>query len=185
MRANPAVRRARELIASGAIGRVLCARVLSTTMTFGSRVEAAMAFGAVPENDVTLATIQGAHTIDTAIAILGEFVDASALATMQYREIDVDGTPATRTTPDHLLVQARLADGAPLSIEVVGGRPPDATPYRMTVTGEARELVVEGGAARGFQSGRTLRLSLGGVPVPVDEGEAAAMPDEAANVALV
>lgn len=45
------------------------------------------------------------------------------------------------------------------------------------------ELVLEGGALRGFQSGR-LRLLLNGAAVPVDEGEAAPTPDEAANVAL-
>ncbi len=42
---------------------------------------------------------------------------------------------------------------------------------------------MEGGAPRGFQSGR-LRLLLDGVAVPVGEGEATPMPDEAANVAL-
>ncbi len=50
--------------------------------------------------------------------------------------------------------------------------------------GEAGTLRLDGGAARGFQSGR-LRLSLDGVPQDVDEGELAAMPDAAANVAGV
>ena len=185
MRSNPAVRKARELIASGAIGRVLSARIVSTTMAFGPKVEAAMAFAEKPENGVTLATIQGAHTLDTAIAVLGELAGASALAATQYPEVEVHGGPVRqpRTTPDHLLVQARLAGGAPLSVEVAGGRPPGATPFRFTVTGEAHELVLQGGAPRGFQSGR-LRLLLDGAAVPVDEGEAAPMPDEAANVAL-
>jgi hypothetical protein len=43
---------ARELIASGAIGRVLHARILSTSMAFGPQVEAAMAFAGQPENGV-------------------------------------------------------------------------------------------------------------------------------------
>jgi len=188
MRSNKAAGKARDLIASGAIGRVLSARILSTTMAFGPKVEAAMAFGEQPENGVTLATIQGAHTLDTAIAVLGDFAEASALATTQYPEVEVEAhggsTRQVRTTPDHLLVQARLAVGAPLSIEVAGGRPPEATPFRFTVTGETHDLVLEGGAPRGFQSGR-LRLLLDGAPVPVDEGESASMPDEAANVALV
>jgi len=53
-----------------------------------------------------------------------------------------------------------------------------------TLSGETGDLVLEGGAPRGFQSGR-LRLLVDGAPVPVNEGEAAPMPDEAANVALV
>ena len=187
MRSNPAVRKARELIVAGAIGRVLSARIVSTAMAFGPKVEAAMAFGEVPENGVTLATIQGGHTLDTAIAVLGEFAGASALATTQFPQVEVerDGGPArqARTTPDHLLVQVRLAGGAPLSVEVAGGRPPEETPFRFTVTGETHELVLEGGAPRGFQSGR-LRLLLDGKAMPLDEGEAGPMPDEAANVAL-
>jgi hypothetical protein len=54
----------------------------------------------------------------------------------------------------------------------------------MEVTGEHGNLVVEGGAMRGFQSGR-LKLSLAGKPHLVDEGEVAAMAAEAANVAAM
>ena len=186
-RSNPAVQKARNLIASGAVGRVLSARIISTAMAFGPKVEAAMAFGERPENGVTLATIQGAHTLDTAVAVLGDFAGASALASTQYPHVEVEGEggPArqARTAPDHLLVQARLAGGAPLSVEAAGGRPPETTPFRFVVTGEGHELVLEGGAPRGFQSGR-LRLLLDGAAVPVDEGEAARMPDGAANVSL-
>jgi len=52
------------------------------------------------------------------------------------------------------------------------------------VPGEKAELVLDGGAPRGFQSGR-LRLPLDGAVAPVDEAEATPMPDEAANVALL
>ncbi len=69
-----------------------------------------------------------------------------------------------------------------MSIEVAGGRPPESTPFRMEVTGEKGDLALDGGAARGFQSGR-LTLSLRGKPLHVDEGETALMTDEAANVA--
>jgi hypothetical protein len=51
----------------------------------------------------------------------------------------------------------------------------------MEVTGERGDLVVAGGAMRGFQSGR-LTLSLLGKPQPVDEGELTSMSAEAANV---
>ena len=187
-RSNPALQKARALIGSGAIGRVLSARIMSTTMAFGPTVEAAMEFAETSESGVTLPTIQGAHTLDTAIALLGELDEASGLASTQYAEVAVEAnggrTQQRRTTPDHLLVQARLVQGAPLSIEVVGGRPPDDTPFRLAVTGATHELVLEGGAPRGFQSGR-LRLLIDGEAVPVEEGEAASLPDEAANVGFV
>ncbi len=185
-RGNPALLRARELVASGAIGRPLCARVLSTTAAFGRQVEAAMAFAEDAENGVTLVTIQGAHTLDFAIALLGPWADLTALATTQYPQTQVGDPPKTqdRSTPDHLLVQARTGAHASVSIEVIGGRPPQAVPFRMEVTGEAGDLAIEGGAMRGFQSGR-LMLSLRGEPQQVDEGELTTMPAEAANVAAM
>ena len=133
---------------------------------------------------VTLVTVQGAHTIDFAIALLGPLADLAALTTTQFPEIQVGEPPAqqVRSIPDHLLVQARSSEGLALSIEVAGGRPPEAVPFRMDVTGEDGDLVLEGGAMRGFQSGK-LTLSLHGKPQQVKEGEIAGLPAEAANVA--
>lgn len=185
-RRNPAARRARELLAAGAVGRVLSARVYSSTAAFGPTVEAAMAFGEQAENGVTLATIQGAHTLDCAQDLLGEFNDLNALATIQYPQVEIgkEARRQARTTPDHLLVQARLVAGGALSVEVAGGRPAGKTPFRLEVTGEAGDLVLTGGAMRGFQSGR-LSLVVKGEPVEMDEGELAGLSDEALNVAGV
>ena len=185
-RLNRAAQRARELIGSGAIGRVLSARIYSSTMAFGPRVEAEMAFAEKTENGVTLVTIQGAHTLDFAIAILGPFADLTALTTTQYPQVEIGegAPPQARATSDHLLVQARLADGGgALSVEVAGGRPTGATPFRFEVTGETGNLVLEGGAPRGFQSG-LLRLLLRGELQTLDE-KPATLPDTAANVAGV
>ena len=70
-RMNPAALQARDLIVSGAIGRTLSARVYSSTVAFGPKVETADAYLEKSENGVTLVTIQGAHTLDLAIAVLG------------------------------------------------------------------------------------------------------------------
>lgn len=162
-RGNPTVLRARTLIASGAIGRPLAVRVYSPTIGFGPTTEPAEAYTEEPETGVNLVTIQGAHTLDLVIALLGEFIDVSALAARQYPMIRVgDGAPQQRRTFDHLLVQARLANGAAASIEVIGGRPP-GTPFQLEIVGESGTLMLEGGALRGFQAGR-LTLSLNGAP---------------------
>ncbi len=183
-RGSPAARRARELIASGAIGRPLTARVYSPTLGFGPKTNPAEAYTEKPENGVTVVTIQGAHTLDLVVALLGGFADVAALTSRQYPEIRIgDGAPQARTTFDHLLVQGRLASGATASVEVAGGRPA-GTPFQLEVVGEAGVLLLDGGAPRGFQSGR-LRLSLNGEPQAVDEGETASMPDSAANVAAI
>ena len=183
-RMNQAAREARRLIESGAIGRILSARILSETAAFGPKVESAMAFGEDAQNGVTLVTIQGAHTLDTAIAVLGPFSDISALATTQYPEVEIgdDPAPRPRATADHLLAQARLAEGGgAVSIEVAGGRPPDSTPFDFTVTGESGSLTLHGGAMRGFQSG-VLQLTLNGKPQNVDNSGTGELPETAVNV---
>ena len=181
---NPAMLRARALIASGAIGRLLAARVFSSTVAFGPKVEAAMSFAEDAANGVTLLTIQGAHTLDFAISVLGSFADISALATTQYPQVTVGDskTEQSRSTPDHLLAQIRFGTGTALSLEVSGGQASDSSMFRMEMDGEKGGIRIDGGAARGFQSGK-LTVSLGGELQPIDEGEAGAMPAEAANVA--
>ena len=181
-RANPVVARARQLIASGSLGRLLAARVESSTIAFGDRVDAAELYTEDPRSGVSLVTIQGAHTLDVVVAILGPLADLAALTTTQFPEITVKGEVARRrrTIADHLLVGGRLAGGAALSLEVAGGR--STGTFRFEAIGESGSLRLQGGAARGFQAGR-LRLTLDGDEERVDEGELAALPDAAANVA--
>ena len=183
-RMNPAALHARKLIVSGAIGRTLSAHIYSSTVAFGRNVQTADAYTEEAENGVTLVTIQGAHTLDLAIAVLGELTNVTALNTTQYPEVKVgdDATLRARSTFDHMLTQARLADGGALSVEVAGGRPFKETPFRLEVIGEKGVLTLDGGAPRGFQTGR-LRLALNGEPQNVDEGELVSMPDTAINVA--
>lgn len=183
-RQSPAARRARELLAAGAIGRVLSARLYSATTAFGPQVAARSAFWEDAANGATLVGIHGGHALDFAIAQLGELADVAALATTQYPEVRVaDAPPQARTTADHLLAQARLAGGAALSVEVAGGRPP-GSPFRLELVGEHGVLALDTETTRGFPTSR-LRLSLNGDPQPVDDGERSGLPDAALNVAGV
>lgn len=182
-RGNPAVGRARSLIGSGAIGRPLAVRVTSPTIGFGPRTSAAEAYTEMPETGVNLVTIQGAHTLDLVISLLGPFVDVSALATTQYPMIQIgDGNPQLRRTFDHLLVQARLANGAAASIEVIGGRPAN-TPFQLQLVGDSGVLTLDGGAMRGFQAGH-LTLSLNGSLEATGSADPG-LAEGAANVAAI
>jgi len=185
-RFSPAACRARELVAAGAIGRVLSARLYDGTIAFAPKIGSADAYLEEAGNGATLVTIHGGHALDLAVAVLEPLENLTALTTTQYPEIEVgdEGKKQARTIPDHLLVQARLASGGALSVEVAGGCPPDATPFHLEMSGEDGKLLLEGGAIRGFQSGR-LRLVLKEKPQFLDEGEMAVMPDTAANVAGV
>ena len=182
-RFNPAVVAASRMIGEGRIGRVLSVRAYSTTAAFGREIEPAMVFAEESAAGVNLVFIQGAHTVDLCIALAGELSDAAAIADRQYPTPSVQGENRNvqRETFDHLIATARLTGGGTLVSEIVGGTPPDRTPFRLEVSGEQGDLVIHGGALRGFQSG-LLRLSLNGEEQVIDLGELTGLPEAAVNV---
>ena len=62
---------------------------------------------------MNLVIIQGAHTLDLMIALLGDLSNASALATRQYPQVEVQGEnrAVPRETFDHLIAQGALGAG--------------------------------------------------------------------------
>ena len=95
---NPAARRAAELIAAGAIGRPLTARILSCTAGFAPRLPAAYAYLNTIESGANLITIMGGHTLDLAILVLGGIDSLDALTTLQHPTVALTATgrPPTR-----------------------------------------------------------------------------------------
>lgn len=173
-RMSPATCRARALIADGRIGTIRTVRAFSTTAAFGQRVNATTLPLEREETGMNLTTIQTAHTLDLALLLGGGITAMQALRRIQYRDLVVDGEAATmrRTLPDQVSIGGILAGGGLLTLEVVGGRPADATPFRLEVEGTEGALVLTGGAPRGFQaSALSLALNgerqpLGGLSVP-------------------
>ena len=185
MRSSATVLQARKALQAGRIGRPLTARIVSNTAAFGSNVETAMAFAEDQSKGVTLVSIQGAHTFDLAIAVLGGFAAFSALTTTQFPEVRV-GDKTTfqhRTTSDHVFLQGQLASGVAIGIEVAGGRAAEAS-TQFEVIGTEGTLRIQGGAMRGVQAGR-LHLLIDGKSQTIDEGAIASLPDAAAHVAGV
>lgn len=185
LRGSPAVKAARQILASGSLGRLLAVSTFSATAGFGGDVPAPYVYLEDPANFANLVTIQGAHTLDLLLALGGEPTSLAAQASRQFPQIRIgeDKSPHARETFDHLAVHGRLAAGAPFVLEVAGGRTKE-TPFHLDLFGEAGHLRLEGGAPRGLQSGR-ISLVRDGVRQPVDEGELAALPDGAVNVAGV
>lgn len=184
-RMNPAAQRARQLLTSGAIGRILYATVLSTTAGFGPVVPDGALYLEDPAVGMNLSTIQTAHTMDFALRLTGPLASLSALTTIQYPDLSIgdDATPLRRTTPDNVLVQGRLNAGGSLSVQVVGGRPPGDTPFRIDIVGQDGTLALTGGAVRGFQSG-LLNLTVNGEPVPLEQ-DTRELSESATNVSYV
>ena len=183
-RTGPAARELRRLLDAGAIGRVLSVNVLSTTAGFGPHIEPAMLSLEDPATGMNLLTIQAAHTLDLAAVLGGGLQSLEAQTTIQFPQLSVgdDGQSCERVLPDHVAIHGRLRGGGALVLEVAGGRPADATPFRFEIVGEDGRLTLAGGGARGFQAGRQTLLR-DGAPVELDGGLPGDVPDVAVNLA--
>lgn len=182
LRASPALHRARVLIASGGIGRPLGISVSSATAGFGATVPPPFLYLEDPKNFANLVTIQGAHSIDLALALGGPLHTAESRLSTRYPHITVSetGEQRRRVTRDHLALTGSFESMATLVVEVSGGRPPE-TPSWVEVCGENGVLRLEGGAPRGMQSG-LLSLVLNGERQQVDSGELDGLPSSAMHV---
>lgn len=183
LRGSPAVRQARDFLASGALGRLLNVRTLSTTAGFGPDVPQQFGYLEDPASFANMVTIQGAHTLDLLIALGGPLASMAALTSRQFPRIRVGDPSETRerVTFDHLLMQGRLRSGGPFTLEVAGGRAGD-TPFYIEIAGENGSLRLEGGAPRGAQASR-LGLLFDGARQIVGQAEDAGLSDGAINVA--
>lgn len=181
-RTNPAVRRLRELLAEGAIGRALGVTVQSATAGWGPVVPGGAAALEDPATGMNLLTIQTAHTLDLVGIVAGPYESLSALTTVQYPEVEVGDRRRRRVVPDHVLVQARLAGGGWAAVQVSGGRPADDCPFRLDLVGIQGVLSLVGGTPRGFQAGR-LSLLRDGHPLATPDPLTDASADPVVNVA--
>lgn len=185
-RMNPAAVQAMHLLRTGTLGRVVDATVYSSTAAFGAVIPAGGVYLEKPETAMNLVTIQASHTMDFAAAMVGGLDSLSALTTVRYPQVAVAKEDRTveRTIADHVLVSARITGGGALSVQVVGGRPAEDSPFRMDITGTDGQLSVTGGNAPGFQGG-LLTLSVNGESVDVDAQAAGGLPDTAVNVSYL
>jgi predicted dehydrogenase len=154
LRGSPVVRGARDLIASGALSRLLSASAFSSTAGFGPDVPPQFTYTEDPASFANLVTIQAAHTLDLVLAVAGAPTSFSAQLSRQFPAIKVGepGGQQDRLTYDHVLVHGRLAHHVPFVLEVAGGRTGE-TPFWLDLIGEAGSLRLDGGAPRGVQSG--------------------------------
>ncbi|MFD1556639.1 Gfo/Idh/MocA family oxidoreductase [Paraburkholderia silviterrae] len=162
-RMSPAVRRAAEVVKSGAIGRPLAASIYCPISAFGPRVPSTQSWSLDPANGTTLVSVAGGHTLDMAISVLGSIDQLAALPTIMFKEVQLDnpaGT-ATRCTADHLLIHARLVSGCALNVELAGSRAPGSA-FQFRIVGTEGELVMGGNHPVGLQAS-DLTLS-GSVP---------------------
>src|SRR5580700_5173198 len=140
-RLNPAVRRAAHLVSSGKIGRPLNARIVSTTVGFGSELPSSHDYFNKTSSGANLLTITAGHTLDVLEAVLGPIIEVDAQ------------TESLRATADQIAVLGKTRSGAVFTADIHGGVAPAHARFSFEITGSEGWLSLAGGHPYGFQAG--------------------------------
>jgi predicted dehydrogenase len=149
----PAVRRAAQIVRSGALGRIYSARMIAPSLGWAPALPPHYAYLNDQRNGATLASIPGGHTLAMVERILGQFTEVQAQTAIHHPKVKIIGTGNTidRNCADHLAIVGAHANGCVTIVEIGGSRPQDA-PIIFEVTGSAGELRITGSRGGGFQT---------------------------------
>jgi predicted dehydrogenase len=190
----PAIRHAAELVAGGALGRILSTALVGSGAAWGAVTDRSHAYLYDSANGATTLTAAAMHALDAAAFVLGEPMSVEAAMSVGNDDVRLieDGSPVTVTAPDQVAVLGTLAGGAVLSSFYRGGVSP-AENFRWAITGTDGELVLTSSTS-GNGNIQAIDLHLSGafgadiaiadIPVPDrDEPAVAALGSAAGNVA--
>jgi predicted dehydrogenase len=137
--ASPAINYAKNLIADGYVGRVLSATMIACAPNWGATID--RAYQADSTNGANLLTITGGHTIDALCHCLGEFRELAAFVVSQRDRIPLEasGEMIAKSSPDQLVVNGIVGDGAVVSFQVRGGMR-RGTEFLFEIHGEEGDL---------------------------------------------
>lgn len=123
--ASPEVQFMRNLVAHGAIGNVLSSTYIGSGFSWGDDILQGDAYAMDNRNGATLLSVIGGHAISAIDAVLGEIEQIDAVLSQRRKTARVIETGETveLKTPDHVMANAILQSGAPLSLQLRGGLP--------------------------------------------------------------
>lgn len=138
---SPAIDYARDLIAQGYVGRVLSATMIGCAANWGASID--RQYQVDRTNGANLMTITGGHQIDALCYCLGEFRELTAFVVSQRDRIFAEdaGELVAKTSPDQLVVNGIIGDGAVVSFQIRGGMA-RGTEFLFEIHGETGDLVL-------------------------------------------
>ncbi|KZM69596.1 Gfo/Idh/MocA family protein [Nocardia terpenica] len=143
-RHDPAIRRARELVAEGYVGQVLSATVYSAlTKRAGGRLPAWGAYTLDRRNGAGVLEVAGGHTLDAVEYVLGDIAELSAELTIRMPRsvVQETGEALDNTSPDHIRVHATVSSGAVLSAHIHDAKVTDGR-TRIEIAGTDGDLAI-------------------------------------------
>lgn len=158
-RKSPMVNYVRHLVADGYVGRILSATVAVTSSARGGATVAAdRIWAADRHNGATLLTINAGHALDTLRYSLGEVAEVSGMVATLDPVATVTGTneKIEVTSPDNILLNGRLTNGALLSAQFLSA--PKVGGTRWSILGDRGAITITGaGLPHLSDAGLTLR----------------------------
>jgi predicted dehydrogenase len=113
----------KDLVADGFVGRVVSATLLVSELFYGPAQEKELAYVADVRNGTNLLHTATPHSLEALSYCLGEFTEISAFTSVQYPTMTVSetGEVLPKTSPDQVMVQGVLSNGAVASFHIKGG----------------------------------------------------------------
>lgn len=163
----------RDLIANGAIGRVMAANLIADDDLPYDAWSASNAYMLKAESGANALTIHAGHFLDYLAFVVGEFTSVAAIADRTRASVTIKetGETAALRAPDQSAFALRTEGGAVVGAQIIGGRAP----------GDGMTLIVRGteGTLRatspGYMHWRAVNVAIAKsgsdafVPVPVPD----------------
>ncbi|KAF1364561.1 NAD-binding Rossmann fold oxidoreductase family protein [Lizonia empirigonia] len=149
-RQNPSILKAKEIVESGALGKILGTTMFGHGMMFGPTINEGFLYGLPIEAGANLLTIPFGHAVDALCYVLGEIKDISATLANLLPELELigkDGKPVgkvKKTAHDHVSITGRLANGGGVvDVTYAGGLSRSNRDFYWEIIGTEGTLVLE------------------------------------------
>ena len=150
-RQNPSILKAKEMVESGKLGKILGTTMFGHGIIFGPTVHEEFLYALPVEAGANILTIPFGHAVDALCYVLGEIKDISATLANLRPELDLvgkDGEPAgsvKKTAHDHVSITGRLVNGDGIvSVTYAGGVSYTNRDFYWEIIGTEGSLVLEG-----------------------------------------
>jgi predicted dehydrogenase len=122
-RFSPVLRRVRDLLRRGCLGRVLASNLMGSGMAWGAETDAAHAYTFDLAAGANLVSVPVMHALDAMEFVHGDIAGLSSRLAVRRPDIAVSGTGQRirATAPDHAAIAGQAADGAVVSLAYRGG----------------------------------------------------------------
>ncbi|KAH7348206.1 NAD-binding Rossmann fold oxidoreductase family protein [Pyrenochaeta sp. MPI-SDFR-AT-0127] len=153
-RQNPAILKAKEIVASGKLGRIVGTTMYGHGVLLGSFITENFRNYLPVEAGANLVTVPFAHAVDALCFVLGEVKDISATLVNNRPEViilDAELKPSAKPTPktahDYVSITGTLEKGnGVVSVTYAPGLSRTGRDFVWEITGTEGSLLLEGGA---------------------------------------